>query len=169
MKYVILTRGYKAIVDDKDYKKVNKYKWHALVQPRKNTIKIYACRKDYVNGHKFPIFVRMHRFIMECPRNLQVDHINNDGLDNRRKNLRLATNQQNQWNKMQTNKTGYKGVGYMPWVRGKKFYYAKIHVNGKNISLGYHMTAREAGIAYNEAATKHFGKFARLNIIPDLL
>lgn len=169
MKYVTLTRGYKAIVDDKDYKKINKYKWHALVQPKTTRISIYACRKDYSKGYKNPIYIRMHRMIMNPPSNMQVDHINNDGLDNRRINLRIVTNQQNSWNKIQRNKSGFKGVSYMPYVRGSKFYNAKIHFDGKTHSLGYYLTAREAAIAYNKAATEHFGEFARLNIIPDLL
>lgn len=106
--------------------------------------------------------VYLHRLVMRAPAGLEVDHINGDRLDNRRKNLRLATRSQNEANKgvPARNTSGFKGVSlFKPTGR----FSAYIEVNQKKRHLGYYTTAKEAALAYNRAAVDAFGEFARLN------
>lgn len=108
--------------------------------------------------------VPIHRFIMNAPDNMRVDHINGITFDNRKSNLRLATNSQNSQNKgmRKDNTTGYKGVCF---DKEAKKYQASIRYNGKKIYLGKYDNPVDAALAYNEAAEKYFGEFARINII----
>lgn len=110
MKEISLTKNQKAIVDDVDYPEVSKYKWYATWNtPVKN---YYAERDTYIDGKR--IKIKMHRFIMNTPKGLCVDHINHNTLDNRRSNLRNVTYSQNSINRRKTedtyickNKQGY--------------------------------------------------------------
>lgn len=150
MKEIPLTRGQYAIVDDADYEALSQHRWHAI----KPAGTYYATRR---NGAKH---VYMHRAVLETTG--PVDHINGNGLDNRRDNLRPATTAQNQWNteKQANNTSGYKGVTYDKRARKWKAY---IGVNGKRLHLGYFSTAEEAAIAYNDAASVAHGEFAYRN------
>ncbi|MHB8674642.1 MAG: HNH endonuclease [Candidatus Limnocylindrales bacterium] len=147
-----LTKGYETIIDDED-EWVTKIKCHAS----DNGHGIIYAR----TSNKYSRF--LHRAIIKAPRGKQVDHINGNTLDNRRENLRIVTNQQNQFNKKmyRDNKTGFKGV----WPQGKRFY-GQIRLNGKKTILGSFETPLDAARAYNEAALKYFGEYARLNILP---
>lgn len=89
----------------------------------------------------------------------QADHINGNGLDNRRENLRLATKSQNNANRRisKNNKSGYKGVS---WHKASGKWVAGIKVNGKSINLGGYDTPEQAHKAYCDAAIKYFGEFA---------
>lgn len=91
-----------------------------------------------------------------------IDHINLDKADNRISNLRLATDSQNNANKRRTkaNTSGFKGVSWQPHARAFK---AQIRANGRSTHLGYRKTAEEAHQLYTEAASKHFGEYARSN------
>src|SRR5690349_9172361 len=96
----------------------------------------YAHRGDYSKGPLFRKTIMLHRFIMNAPEGMEVDHINGDGLDNRRVNLRLVTKTENLRSRktFKSNKTGYKGVVYNPQ-------------NGRwkvTINLGTYDTAEEA-------------------------
>ncbi len=97
---------------------------------------------------------------------LDVDHINGNPLDNRKSNLRVTTHQQNGFNRKisKNNTSGYKGVSF---DKRRNKYVANIKVNYKIIYLGGYETAKEAAIAYNEAAKIHFGEYAKLNDIPE--
>ena len=103
----------------------------------------------------------MHRAIMEITSKLQTDHINGNGLDNRRKNLRVCTHQENVINsrKQKNNTSGYKGVG---WEKRRKKWIARITKSGKNKYLGQFDTAKQAYAAYCEAAKELHKDFARL-------
>ncbi|MHC4440631.1 MAG: HNH endonuclease, partial [Planctomycetota bacterium] len=93
-----LTQGKYAIVDTDDFERLNKYKWYAV----KDSKNFYAYRNKRV-GKKY-ISLGMHRQILHPPGNLFVDHINHNGLDNRKANLRLATCAQNTYNRRQFRK-----------------------------------------------------------------
>ena len=157
MKTIKLTQGYETIVDDSDYEWLNQWKW--CVHRKKNTS--YAQRR--INGKT----IRMHRLILgilDKPE-FQADHINCDGLDNRRINLRLANHTQNCRNSRKIliyrgkpTSSIYKGVS---WYKAYRRWRAK--VSGKHI--GYFDTEEEAAHAYNEFVKENFGEFARLNDI----
>jgi hypothetical protein len=105
----------------------------------------------------------LHRIIMNPPADMQIDHKNKNTLDNRRCNLRICTNSENQMNRGKTkaNTSGYKGVNYEKRSMRKK-YRARITANKKTHYLGNFEKAKEAGAAYREAAKTHHGKYARI-------
>lgn len=152
---VSLSRGLVAIVDDGDYAAVAAAgKWHAVPSHRTFYARRNVSRADGGRG-----MVALHTFLTGWP---LVDHINGDGLDNRRVNLRPATRDQNQANKRgyRNNTSGFKGV---TWHTPLRCWRARIGVQGKKLSLGLHPTAEAAGRAYDAAAVEYFGEFAALN------
>jgi hypothetical protein len=153
-----LSQGKYAIVDPDDYERLSKYKWYAL----KCEQSFYAARNKYLKyGKKKNVL--MHREIINAPDNLFVDHINQNGLDNRKANLRLATKVQNTWNRIKTRRktsSKYKGVSYQ---KRDRIWKAKIIINGRNKYLGSFQNEIDAAKAYDGAARKYFGEFARPN------
>lgn len=149
-----LGRGIFVLVDDCDFDFIRQWSWNICP-------KGYAIRTDRTNGKTT---VYMHKSIAEIAgisiKGLQVDHIDGDKLDNRRSNLRPATNQQNQANvgPQSNNTSGYKGVHFHK-SSGK--YVARIGVSYKRIQLGSYATAEEASKAYQDASLKYFGEFAK--------
>ena len=85
MKEIKLSNGYVSLVDDGDYKMLKQFKWSAIVTPRT----AYAYRSYWDKEKKSVRSVSMHRLIMDFPDGMQVDHINHNGLDNRKENLRV--------------------------------------------------------------------------------
>jgi hypothetical protein len=120
----------------------------------------YAVVSRVVDGKRKQL--RLHRLIVNAQPNDYVDHKNHDLLDNRKQNLRICTNQQNQFNKLKKKDASskYKGVSYVP-----EHYKCSIKYNGKNIHLGTFKTEDEAAKAYNKKAKELFGEFAILNIL----
>jgi len=115
--------------------------------------------KTSTNKKERVIHSYLHRLIMKPKPSEQVDHINGDGLDNRRENLRIATNQQNQMARhVVVGKSGYKGV-----YERNGIYRASIKFNGKKIHLGGYKTPQKAARAYNQAAIALFGEYAVIN------
>jgi hypothetical protein len=106
----------------------------------------------------------MQNVILPPPEGRLVDHENQDGLDNRRANLRIATRSQNNANqrRRKDNTSGYKGV---VWHKRERRWQAQIQVEGKCLYLGGFDDPKDAAQAYNVAAFTHFGEFARLNEI----
>lgn len=150
----LVTKGYSAIVDDADYDYLSQFRWYAL--KKKETRTVYAVAD--IESKR----ISMHRLILAPPSCLEIDHINGDGLDNQRKNLRPATRQQNSCNLQRAprnNKSGYKGVFQVE--NGK--WRAVVKAHGKNHYLGRYATAQQAAEAYNEAAKLYHGEFASLN------
>jgi len=148
-----LTQGYTAIVDDEDAH-VTAYTWY-LVKPRKRST-VYA--QTRIDGKT----VSLQKLLLNAPTGCHVDHIDGNGLNNRRSNLRVVTRSQNQCNrgKQRNNTSGFKGVCfYKPY---KKFM-AYIKVNRKQRTLGYFETAAEAARAYDDAAKTLHGECAHLN------
>lgn len=159
MKIVLLTRGLHTTVSDRDYFWIRKHKWYA----QKAGKHFYAARRA---GHNGPIIL-LHREVLGAGHSMRVDHRDLDTLHNFRRNLRLATCSQNLGN--QPKQTGprhsqFKGVCWSkasktnPWV-------AYITAQRKTKHLGYFSEEILAAKAYNKAAKKWFGRFARLNTI----
>jgi len=137
MKEIPLTQGKVALVDDEDYERLNKFKWH--VHTCANAV--YAVRAvNYPKGKEY-----MHRVIMDCPKELQIDHIDGFCLDNRKSNLRIVTNRQNQQNRHHKKTSEYPGV-YWEKARGK--WRALIRIDGIQKHLGYFKTEFGAYRAY---------------------
>jgi hypothetical protein len=160
-----LTRGLYAKVDPEDYPRLSKYKWYATSVKNK---RVYAERSVWYRNKK-KRNILMHREILFYARvknRLLVDHINGDGLDNRKANLRTATAQQNSWNSRAYGKSIYKGI----WqVKETGKWCARIKVNGKVRNLGRFNDEAEAAKAYDRAAKEACGEFAKLNFPQHLI
>lgn len=155
MRKISLTQGKEALVDDQDYDWLNQWKWYFEKRPNTG----YARRTIRENGNKS--YVYMHRMIMSASLGAQVDHINGNGLDNQRINLRTCSQSGNQRNRQKNIRSisQYKGVSPLS---GK--WRAQIRYDGKKHHLGLFDTEILAAQAYNDAALKHHGKYAKLNI-----
>jgi hypothetical protein len=159
MKEIRLSQGKIALVDDEDYERINKHKWAALKKP--NT---YYARRTLSGGFPEQRHIKMHREIMGLlsADGMVVDHINGNGLDNRKINLRVCTQFQNMRNvpKQPGKSSIYKGVY---WRKERHKWQVRIKINGKRIRLGHFDDEIKAARIYDEAANKYFGEFARLN------
>ena len=158
-----LTLGQYAIVDPEDYERINKYKWNAY----RGYSSYYSKRKIYNRKNGSERTVYMHRWIMNAPKGMVVDHINHNGLDNRKENLRFATNAENsRYARKTKNKfcSDYKGIHYIKKV---KRWRARITFEGKTRYVGQYRDEISAAKAYDRAAKKYFGEFAYLNF-PEL-
>ena len=134
-------------IDLDDIDKINKYKW--CIQAGRGY--------SYIMNSKLG---QLHRFLMNCPSDMQVDHINHDTFDNRKENLRICTLQENSWNsKIQTNNSsGYTGVKQ----KGDNWE-AQIVINKRTIKLGIFPTKEEAIEARKYAEIEHYGDYAPEN------
>ena len=162
MRTIPLTQGKYAIVDDEDYEDLRKWKWH-LDNRYSRVETFYAKRTIYPNGK--PRALLMHRYLIKPSNGMFVDHINGNGLDNRRCNLRVVNRSQNGMNlhRIVKNKVGgckFKGVSFH--TRDRQWI-AKIGCGGKQHWLGAFENQEDAAICYNVAAQLFFGEFARLN------
>lgn len=155
MKEIFLTKGKIAIVDDGDYDNLVHHEWSAY----SNGYGWYA--RATINGKT----VTMHRFVLDYYGTLETDHINGNGLDNRRNNLRLATTAENQFNRgpQKNNASGCKGIDWYPRHQAWR---ARIQAYKRPIFLGYYPSLNDAASAYREAAAKFHGEFARTNSEP---
>lgn len=156
MKEISLSQGKFAIVDDEDYEELSKYKW----QVKKGWHTLYATRNirtaiEHTN-------LLMHRAIMGDIKGVAYDHIDGNGLNNQRENLRLATKRENAQNRgFQKNSTSeHKGVS---WDKINKKWRVNICRDGKCINIGRYTGMIEAARAYDRKAKEFFGEFARLN------
>lgn len=149
-----LGRGHVALIDEADFPTIEPFRWHALV--RRGVVYAGACpgKKDRL---------LMHRLIMGATKGTVVDHISHDGLDNRRSNLRVCSQSQNQANQLvqaNTRKTSrFKGVSLNKGGRWS----ATIQVRGQRLRLGTFGSEDDAARAYDQAANDAFGEFACTN------
>lgn len=160
-----LTRDRVAIVDDEDFEQVSQHRWHAL-GAGSGRAHVYAVRTVTSEGRRRMIY--MHRYLLGVSATVHLDHINGDTLDNRRSNLRQATQHQNTFNMAPRRNTTseFKGVCLRRCrVKGHVYEYwlAKIKVNGKSQYLCTTKSEIKAAQAYDVAARRYFGEFARTN------
>lgn len=150
-----LTQGYVALVDEADYDTLTKYKWHVTFT---NNSTPYA--KTGIFGR--PNSHYMHRLITGCGRNQLVDHVNGNGLDNRRCNLRITDKSRNGINsrKRKGCSSRFKGVS---WNERDKVWMAYANLDGKRTYLSTHPDSLSAAKAYDEWAKSHCPEVAHLN------
>lgn len=156
MKRIPLTRGKFAIVDDEDYEWLMQWKWYASL----NRGLWYAARQEQKGVNPKYSCILMHRELLKPPNGFEIDHHNNNSLDNRRFNLRICTHSNNLGNqKPQTGGSSkYKGVS---WHKKNQKWRAQI--GKKRHSLGYFDNEIDAAKAYDKAAKELFGEFANVN------
>lgn len=145
---------YVALVDDEDYEELNKFRWSVS----KWGDVFYAIRRS-LSESGGPSTTQMHVQIMGCK---NIDHVDGDGLNDQRYNMRKCTKQQNNMN-MRSNKNTssiYKGVS---WGKRDKRWTAQITINKKCIHIGSFKDEIEAAKAYDKKAVELFGEFARPN------
>lgn len=152
-----LTQGYDTVVDDEDFERVAQFKWYAWV----GRTSVYAVRHPGTGKENRPL-VYLHREILVSRPGYEIDHVNRDTLDNRRCNLRYANRSQNNSNKgkQKNNTSGYKGVH---WGKACKKWVAMIRHKHCRYYLGIFSDPIDAAKAYDVAARKYHGEFAKTN------
>jgi len=154
MKEIKLTQGKVALVDDEDYEYLSQFQW----QIKKTNGLFYAKRGVWVTERNNNIHIYMHREIIDAPIKMDVDHIDGNGLNNQKSNLRICVHAQNMANMKKRKGKQYKGI-----TPRREGWLAQIKVNYAHIYLGDYKTKEDAARAYDRAAIKYFGEFANLN------
>jgi hypothetical protein len=156
---VVVIKG-KPVIVDKEFEYLIKENGWRIQKAQSN--KLYVIRNRKEKGKTKSEM--LHRIICETPVGMDTDHINGNGLDNRKENLRICTAAQNLQNKSiyKNNKSGFKGVCF-EYRSGKMKWVAAIRINNKRIFIGRFDSITDAAIAYNKKAKELFGEFARLN------
>jgi hypothetical protein len=149
-----LSSGYLAVVDDADYGRLSVYKWYLAGTPAKR----YASRHELRDGKKRTVY--MHRLILNAPAGIEVDHIDGDGLNNTRTNLRLVTRVQQMQNRKSAASHSLTGVRGVTWNRAKGKYQVYVKVSGRNYHGGFYdrLTDAEAAAV---VARRHYMTHAR--------
>jgi hypothetical protein len=157
MKTIELNQNKIVMIDDEDYDFLMQWRWFTYT-PNKGKSWYVVRHPEIRPGNK----IVMHREIMKAPEHLHVDHIDHNGLNNQKINLRLCTNAENSRNKSLHRKCSstYRGVS---WHKGCKRWVAQMMFSYKKIHLGCFKSEIEAAKCYDENAKKHFGEFANLN------
>ena len=150
-----------AKISPEDAQLVLKYRWVIRGHTKYGKWVKYACTDIRRNGVRKTY--KMHRLILNAEDGMHVDHINGDGLDNRRENLRLVTPQQNQANSRKRSKmtSRFKGVC---WHAAARKWRATLAINHRSLHLGLFDDEILAAQAYDEKAREMFGEFAHLNL-----
>ncbi len=160
MKKIPLTRGQFALVDDEDFEELSKHKWYVNIVH--NTGYAHRQYRDSSiknkKGKSKQVLVLMHRIIVNAPDGIEIDHIDGNGLNNQKSNLRFCTHAQNLGNQRSRMKK-YKGV----CKSASGSYFAVITYRYKSKRLGTFSSEISAAKAYDKAAIELFGEFANLN------
>jgi hypothetical protein len=161
---VIIISGIEVIIDKEDFEKIVMLGFHKCVPDHSGNI--YFEHVVY-NHQKVIEYIKLHRYLVNAPRNKIVDHANGNTLDNRKSNLRICTHAENTRNQKisRRNTSGFKGVRCLPGITGRgngKKYQARIRHEGKLINLGVFSTPEQAYRAYCEASKKYHGEFGRI-------
>lgn len=146
MKEIPLTQGQVALVDDEDYDYLNQWKW----QTHFNGTGYYGKRNIRLESGKRTSFMLHRAIITDVPLGMQVDHIDGNGLNNQRNNLRIVTNRQNQQNLHRDKTSIYPGVC---WGKRNNKWVSKIRIGNKVKHLGYFINEKDAFDAYCNALT----------------
>ena len=160
MKKIPLTRGLFATVDDDDYDALMKQKWRAVASNHTFYALGSTSRKDSPEYRQHALF--MHRVVNKTPEGFYTDHINGDGLDNRKCNLRTCSPQENNRNRRakKGSKSKFKGIVWRPKI---KRWEAKAVIDKKYYYLGSFVNEIDAANAYNEFVRNNFGEFCYKN------
>lgn len=155
MKRITLSRGKYALVDDADYDWLNQWKWYAATNGHGNR---YAVRGG--DNEK----ITMHGTLLNLPRSHKklVDHINGNGLDNRRCNLRICVPSENSKNRKSSVSGTSRFLG-VSWCKRTKKWMASIQIQGKSLFLGRFIFEELAALAYDLAALRYHREFAHFN------
>jgi hypothetical protein len=154
MKRIILTKGYEALVDDDDYETVNRFNWHMGNYNHGYTV--YAKTSLPRNGGE-KRFMLLHNFIMQPPDGFTVDHIDKNGLNCQRNNMRFATKTQQVTNRNAKMPYGYRGIRPIG-----NLWETRLAIQRK-VYRNSHETKEEAAKAYDKLAKQYHGEFASLN------
>lgn len=149
---------YKSLVCKKDYDFLKHFKWNLANTGYFRTVKVINYKQKSI---------LLHQLVFGKKSGYEIDHINQNKLDNRRCNLRFANKSNNSSNRRKQNgsySSKYKGVVFN---KKRSVYYANITFKNKQIFLGSFKTAEEAAISYNKKALELFGKFSCLNEVKD--
>lgn len=155
-------------IDDEDYEKIKNFNWKVSFS---NKFYFYAVHRHGIKQNctrRKRITYALHRLIMGLSNDDKrvVDHINGNNFDNRKKNLRICTIQENNYNITNiSGKSKYQGVSDARKASKNKPWRATISCNNKTKHIGYFKTEEEAALAYNKKALQLRGKFAKLNKI----
>ena len=156
MKEIVLSSGEVCIVDDEDYDFLNQWKWKGI----KSKSNVYAGRNARGEDGKKWKCILMHRLLLDAKKGQQVDHVNHMTLDNRRENIRLCNQSQNNANGRGYSKRAskYKGVS-----RNGTGWVARLKNDGVCIQLGTYKDEEAAARVYDAKALEVFGEFAYTN------
>jgi hypothetical protein len=155
---IYLGEGEWTILEPRDYYRLRHFKWFLFG----NKSNFYAVRSIKVGTGKTKM-AYLHRDILMPSEGLVVDHKNGDSLDNRRANLRLATRSQNSCNSRRDKSKASSRFRGVIFEKHSGLWLARIKCHGKQIGLGRFTNEIDAANAYDEAAKKYHGDFARLN------
>lgn len=160
-KRIPLTQGKYALVDDEDFHFLSQWKWYAHRIPKKTKEDTwYAERRQWIKEQKKYKIIAMHRLLMNFPKGKDIDHINGNGLDNRRSNLRILSRRQNQQNKRAPKSSKYPGVC---WDKYTQKWVAHVSINGEYKKLGRYDSEKGAFEAYKKAVKNYLHE----DVIPE--
>lgn len=161
---VPLTQGKFAIVDEEDYEISARFPWY-IQNTRRSSYAICKMYIGSIGGKSCSAYMSLHRLIMRPASGMDIDHLNHNGLDCRKKNMRICTRQQNACNRRSNRQVKeksslYKGVS---WHKRLRQWQSGIAVNKRDVHLGYFDLEIDAAKAYDRVAIAHFGEFAHTN------